>query len=404
MGAQRLFRDPATRLPVALFLAVLLLQLLVARFVHQGNPLGLFLVGDQISQESASWPIEVPVRKGSIGYDGQFFLILALDPTLSTSLSEGLDDVSYRAHRIAWSGAAFVLGGGSPASAVAMLFILQAGLLAAAATVIANSYSVRISASHTAFVLLFSLGSIACISRMVGDLVMVCLLVLALHFSRLKGARNGALAVAFMASCILQKETAVLALPAFALWDRSQRWFEGTVRLAVPLGLVALWWWYVGTQAPWTEAKFAGINLDIPFRGWIDAIWHTWTSDRSLLGKAKEIFLLVVFGALVWAGVWRGVKALFAWLLSRPVSVFDLALLGFSALAIFLSGAVWVELWAYSRALLPVVVLLLICESRMADGRTPVGKNVFNPVFTLLVLQSLAGLVFLLKNLLTGTP
>lgn len=403
MGAQRLFRDPATRLPVALFLAVLLLQLLVARFVHQGNPLGLFLVGDQFSQESASWPIEVPVREDSIGYDGQFFLILALDPTLSTGLREGLDDVSHRAHRIAWSGAAFVLGGGSPVPVIAMLFILQAGLLAAATRIIASRYSGRAPASQTAFVVLFSLGSIACISRMVGDLVMVCLLVLALHFSTQKGARQGALAVAFMSLCILQKETAVLALPAFAFWDRSQRWIEGLVRLVVPLGLVGLWWFYVGTQAPLTEARFAGINLDLPLRGWIEALWRTWTSDRSQLATAKEIFLLATFGALVGAGVWRGGRALLAWLRSRPANVFDLALLGFSALAIFLSGAVWVELWAYSRALLPVVVLLLIGESAMADGRAPMDKRTFNPIAALLLLQSLAGLAFLLKNLVTGT-
>mgnify|MGYP001435949806 CR=1 FL=1 len=80
-----------------------------------GNITGFFRIGSEFSLSPFLNPDKVLTFKGEIGYDGQQFLSIALDPGLaneSTILS--LDNPAYRYRRILYPLLGYLFGGGNP--------------------------------------------------------------------------------------------------------------------------------------------------------------------------------------------------------------------------------------------------------------------------------------------------
>ena len=79
-----------------------------------GNVTGFFRIGSEFSLSPFLNPDKILTFKGEIGYDGQQFLSIALDPGLaneSTILS--LDNPAYRYRRILYPLLGYLFGGGN---------------------------------------------------------------------------------------------------------------------------------------------------------------------------------------------------------------------------------------------------------------------------------------------------
>jgi len=80
-----------------------------------GEITGFFRIGDVLPLSPFVNEESVRVTQGEIGYDGQFFLTIALDPTLDDNGTiNALDNPKYRYKRIGYPLAGYILGLGNP--------------------------------------------------------------------------------------------------------------------------------------------------------------------------------------------------------------------------------------------------------------------------------------------------
>ena len=117
---------PILTLPVLLGFALLpALSLLLT--VQQGGVLALLSVG-QVFEPRALPALAAlaPPANSTYGYDGQFYAQIALDPTLSDpALVPAIDNVAYRARRIALPALAWLLGAGQSAWVIHVYALLN---------------------------------------------------------------------------------------------------------------------------------------------------------------------------------------------------------------------------------------------------------------------------------------
>lgn len=101
-------------LALAAFLAVLGWQALTVRANYSGNWTGLFRTGANAPVPSALLPSTLR-NAHPVGYDGQFYRILAHDPLLRHGAAAFLDAPALRAGRILIPALAYAIAAGQPA-------------------------------------------------------------------------------------------------------------------------------------------------------------------------------------------------------------------------------------------------------------------------------------------------
>ncbi len=105
---------------LAIFLVALLVAIAVAGYLYgakfHGNITGFFRIGSELPLSPLLNPEQTLIYQGELGYDGQQFLTIALDPGLHNPDSiAALDHPSYRYRRILYPLLGYLLGGGNPA-------------------------------------------------------------------------------------------------------------------------------------------------------------------------------------------------------------------------------------------------------------------------------------------------
>ena len=95
----------------AIIVIVAVSLLLFHRF--NGNPTGFFSIGEYLPHSPYLENQKLFLRTGGVGYDGQFFLTIALDPLLKNKDSiKALDNPRYRYRRILYPIAGYILSVG----------------------------------------------------------------------------------------------------------------------------------------------------------------------------------------------------------------------------------------------------------------------------------------------------
>lgn len=364
---------PTWRVGLAAFVWALLVPAICVQVVHDGDPTGPFL----ITEETAAH-LERPerVRIHTSGYDGQFFLVLARDPWLRGVAREALDLPHYRARRILWPALAWFAALGDPERTVVALYLWNALFVALGSAALAELARGYGAPAWWGGIFALSLGTVLCLWRMLGDAASVALLLCALVALQRRSTLG---AGALLGLAVLARETALLAVP-LVLLAVAQR---GGLRAALGCGALALgpaaaWYAYSGAVLAETDRSplLTAWNFDLPLRGLAAAVGEVLASDKSLLRKAKDAWVIgyhvtaiAVAGALA-ARVWRVRHRS-----SEPPCALDPQLLVaivaiWSLLAVVLGHAVWWELWGYARALLPLP-LLLFCWALAASDREP---------------------------------
>jgi len=293
------------------------------------------------------------VRPRSSGYDGQFYYRLALDPFSRRRSDFGvqLDAPAYRHQRIVYPLLAWLVSAGNPQHVPAALVGLNfVGLLVLAALA---AVWARTVGRHALWGLLIALypGFVATFVRDLTEIVQACFLVGALLCLQ-RG--HPMCAGILLTVAVLARETALglaggigLYMAVGAIRGRSDalRYWPACL---LPVGIylawqVALRWWW----GEWPLSASDG-SLGPPFVGFVRFLNQLEATSGPLAGVwvAELLFLGLFTVGVPWS--WRRASSLpvvrAAWVL-------------YALLATVLTTKIWVDDWAFLRALTEFYVL-----------------------------------------------
>lgn len=257
-----------------------------------GNITGFFRIGSVLSLSPYLNPDQTLIFKGEIGYDGQQFLSLALDPGLQNpDTLTALDHPSYRYRRILYPLLGYVLGLGNPTLIPYTMVAVNAVTILLLVWVISNYFkSYPQSQWHPLFVLAIP-GVWIVLSLSTADLLSNLFLVTALYgYSQGKPSLT---AIALGLGC-LTRETMLLiwiGIGVTSLWERRKEMILPLILAAMP---AVVWNLYVINQHLPGQSGISS-NFGLPFLG----ILHKFASLFHNGFTSNNLFEGFLFGLLI---------------------------------------------------------------------------------------------------------
>jgi hypothetical protein len=379
-------REPL-RIPNWLFcliLAIVPFAIAMLGFSMEHGFLGLPRFGE-VFRDRAMNPVKryaPPARPNDVGYDGQFYAQIALDPTLrDPALSNACDILSYRAKRILLPAFAYALGAGQPWYVLQIYALLNLAFWFLLLTVLLLHFGVDTWSKRLLCIgILWNAGSLISIGRALTDLPALCLGIIAVCWQEKPTNKNSMSAytqcgVRLMGSVVaslsvLTKETAILSLFSFLGSPIRRRWWQITVTIVIILAPIGLWTIYVHNTAGTDETSLG--NFTYPLLGFANKLSDEWRKAFAEFPRLPLLELIAPWSIavqvvwMIWKRSWRS-----------PWWQFGA---GFVCLAIMLGPWVWATQSAYSRCLLPMavsfnVLLFQSSLSRKARGAWWVAGN-----------------------------
>jgi hypothetical protein len=324
----------------------------IASLRFDGDVRGLLFLGADFPHPPAH---ATTPRYGATGYDGQFYSALATDPLLLRDDSERfLDAPRYRSLHVAVPLAAWVLAGTSPALAVRTYQVLCWALALAAIFLAADWLREHGRSPWWALVLVPNAGLATSVMRTTPDAAAMALVLAALWCYR--RGRLG-LTIAALVAAALTRETALLAAVAVAYSEWAAGRGRRAVRLvAIPaaalIGTMLLRLVTVGRGA------LLGGSYDVPFA------WVLQKVDQMLAASIR-ITSIELWGFLA---LIAAISALAAFGRAETrFSTEEALFLLFIVLAWTLSFAVYVDVYGYTRVLMPLPFLALLIAAAHRD-------------------------------------
>jgi hypothetical protein len=292
---------------------------------------------------------------GAQGYDGQFYAALATDPLLrhdETVLA--LDSPRYRAVHLTVPVVSWLLGAMQPAAAV-RLYQALCWLLALAAIYLAADWLREHGRSPWwALLLVPNAGVATSIMRCTQDGAALAFVLAALWARR---RERRALTIALLVAATLTRETMILAACAVAFSEYSAGRTRQAVRLvAVPgAALVGVMLWRLVTVP---TGPLLGGSFAAPFQ------WVLLKFDQMLAANIK-ITSIELWGFLALIAALAALAAF-----GRTESAFtaeELIFLAFMVVSWTFSFAVYVDVYGYMRALMPLPFFALLIGATRTD-------------------------------------
>lgn len=284
------------RLPWVLRIALLcLVAAIPISYVlgHNSSPGGfssLIMFGEEVyprvmPEVKACQPTLVP----NVGYDGEFYCQVAIDPTLrNPHLKDGIDYPEYRSTRILVPALAHVIGWGNPCRIIQVYAVLNLVfwlLLLFGMVWFLHPETVREHLCVVAAVL--TTGAMFSVARSLTDLPAATL-------AFYSAALSGSGAVGMMALALLAKETFVLSLPRLVWpWSGDRRTIR-TIAVRLGLAMAPLAIWYLYTHLHFGFQPFDRPNTSWPGVGLADYLrraWHHWFPNRIASPRLSQEML-----------------------------------------------------------------------------------------------------------------
>lgn len=320
----------------------------------------LISIGDATDVREVTALRHVPhyVYQDSAGYDGAYYVQLALDPTLrNPELATAIDNLPYRARRILFAAVAWLGGLGQPAWIVQAHALLNVvSWLALAGLLLRWFPPTDWNNCLRWFAVMYSHGVCMSVRDSLVDGPGLLLVAIAMAM-RESGRRTGGVVVLGLAG--LGKETSLLAFAGFAdpEWRAPRTW----LRLARTAALAALpllaWMAYVRWRVG--PAMDPGLrNFTLPLAG----LGEKWGAALASLALRSDSTLR---WATVAATLGLTVQFLFFVLWRRPREAWWRVGAAFAVMTVFLSTPVWEGLpGAATRVLLPMTLAFNVLVPR----------------------------------------
>jgi hypothetical protein len=261
------------------------------------------------------------------GYDGQYYYRLAIAPFSTAPVVAGVrfDYPAYRQQRIGYPLLVHVLSGGNPRAVLWLLPIVNC------AAIIAIGWSGLRLAPDGGVLAAFWPGFLMSLARDLTEPLEVALLFAAIVLS---SARKPWFCTLALTCAALTRETALVAAVVFVIVGVRHRDFRFAAGLTA---IVAFAIWKGVVFAMW-HLPFnlgAGNVIGLPFAGITSFVR---AANRI---EAIELIVLAIFALLVFSAIRR----------STAGAVAKLSFVAYACLAIVLTREIWVEDWAFLRAL-----------------------------------------------------
>lgn len=327
------------------------------------NITGFYRFGDQLPLSPYLNSDDIRINRNQVGYDGQFFLTIALDPTLSNDGTiASLDFPRYRMKRIALPVLAYLLSSGNRQFIPYTIIFLNGLLMILAAVFLSRLRTDRDEQRNWGPLLFFAIPGIwVSFSFATAELAVAAFVVISYFYC---SRNNSVPAALFVLLACLTKETAVLFFVGYifvSLWER--QWRRVAIYLLAMLPFLG-WHLYLSIAFP-VNGTFSELgNFGYPFQGHIAKLWQLFVYEGHV-NKNEYIF----YTSLILAGLyllfrlpslWQNQKALF------------IAASGYLFILMQSSMAILDYHLGYSRVFLAIFVILLLSQShpmnRIAKG------------------------------------
>ena len=301
-----------------------------------------------LTQLPALQGLPVARMRANGGYDGQFYVQLALYPGLQEpALKKTLDGPAYRSRRIFCGWVAWLAGAGDPWRTLQAFALINVAAWFALAALLRHWLPLDNWRNAAAwFALLFSVGAIDSVRYSLTDLPALALLAAAVLASQ-SGQR--ALAVVGLAAAALTRETSLLAtgiLAPVANWRARRAWLAGGLGLVVVAAPLAGWLLYVRLVFG-AGGEVGGGNFSWPLVGWLRQLAACGAELLAGHWNARAGFGLLGALSLAWQVAWLCWRR-------RPDDAWWRIGVAHVLLFAVLGDAVWGSYWAAMRAMLPM--------------------------------------------------
>ena len=351
---------PGFGVRVAYLACVLVFLWCVSQFFHAGTGFSsLISIGDMLGETKVTALRQSPhyVYESSPGYDGAYYVQLALYPTLDNpELKKAIDNLPYRAKRILFCWAAWALGLGQPA------WIVQAHALLNVLCWLILGWALLRWFPPTGWenflrwaAVMFSHGVCMSVRHSLVDAPSLLLVALALRWLEEGKGKQGGVTLALAG---LGKETSLLATAGLDFDWRAPRTWGRTVLTVVLIGLpLAVWMLFIRWKFGPADDPGMG-NFTFPFAGYVEKWRAAWPDamarDASALGRATFAVVIAL-----------GAQWLFFMLRWRPGERWWRVGVAFAVMMMFLSTPVWEGFpGASTRVLLPMTLAFNVLVPR----------------------------------------
>ncbi|MFN8526695.1 MAG: hypothetical protein U0821_26625 [Chloroflexota bacterium] len=351
---------------VAAFYAALCFQIL-AQYGH--DPTCLARIGDRVDTGRLV-PNQNCVEQDSVGYDGQFYFFIALDPTLLTyDPTLAMDSVAYRYGRILYPLLAWLLAGGQewlvPWSLLIVNVLAVLCCTAGAMGILQHFGASRWLSVAVALSPPLLIGTLADLAEPVS---LACTIWGLLWFCRRQHIR----ATLVLSLSVFAREVGVVVPLVFSLAFLVARDWRRCLLYAVPGVVLAAW-----NAILWLRLGAFGVlsgppNFGPPLGGmiyrarWLLGLQDAWHGEglASTWQRQTELTVLILTAAIMFLGVIR--------FCSRPHPL-SAQLFAQCLLMAFTTPEVWLDLYSYSRVMGPMflfygLVLLLPRAAKAVEG------------------------------------
>ena len=375
-----LLRFLGSRVRVAFVAGIALFLWCVAQFYHRDTGFSsLISIGDLLTPTKVTALREVPhyVYESSPGYDGAYYVQLALYPTLDNpELTKAIDNLPYRAKRILFCWAAWLLGLGQPAWVVQAHALLNVICWLALAFVLLRWFPLNSWENVLRWAaVMFSHGVCMSVRHSLVDAPSLLLVALAMRW--LEDGRKVAGSTT-LALAGLGKETNLLASAGVDFdWRAPRTWWRPAATVALIALPLAAWMGFIRWKFGPAEDPGMG-NFTLPFAGFVEKAAVAWREVRAPDSYSLNWAVLATVCALA-------VQWLFLALRWRPAERWWRVGAAFALMMAFLSTPVWEGYpGASTRVLLPMTLAFNILVPRgvrwlpvLLAGNLTVAASVF---------------------------
>lgn len=339
----------------------------------------LISIGDLLNETKVTALRQAPhyVYEHSSGYDGAYYVQLALYPTLDNpELTKAIDNLPYRARRILFSWVSWALGLGHPAWIVQAHALLNVLCWLALAWVLLRWFSPTSWENFLRWVaVMFSHGVCMSVRHSLVDGPSLLLVALALRW--LEDGRRGA-GAASLALAGLGKETSLLASGGIDFdWRAPRTWGRAVVTVALIATPLLAWMAYVRFKFGPADDPGLG-NFTLPLVGYWEKLGVAWRDATDRHANTLHWATLGVVIALAAQWVFFVVR----W---RPAERWWRVGVAFAGMMTFLSTPVWEGYpGASTRVLLPMTLAFNVLLPRggrwlpwLIAGNLTVAASVF---------------------------
>jgi len=353
-------RDSSLRRPTIIAAAATLSAatwlILNIAFAYSGNPTGPFYTGTKTPLPTALAAGHTYRVNDDIGYDGQFYHLIAHDPLIRRGFLSSVDNPRLRWRRIGVPGLAALLAGGSD-GVVDYVYIAIELAFVYLGTLWLSRYMQNLKL-HPAWGLTFLLIPAVAVSldRLTIDLPLAAICVgLVLYADEQK---IGWQTYAMLCAAPLIRETGMIVVVGWCVYRIAQRDARGAMLGAATAVPAAAWWVFVQRNTPpdgtdWLSSyPFSGI-IHRTLEGTGDPTFTLWLRAANVfeyiaLGGMWLAIVLGLYLAWNWRGEFSETTAILLAAFTAALGRFDL----------------WSSAYATGRTMSPLLILLALLALR----------------------------------------